>query len=375
MIEIRRAQMADKPAIFDFLSKAYQEKSRYKFPERWEWQFEKNPFRRGDELPIWVAVDEEGMIVGQICVMFEPFKIEGKCLEAGCWAVDIVVLPEYRDQKIGSRLFKAIFIENDIFIAILMSDTSRHLITKMGGSAITPVSVYTRLANFNAVSALEAIRNRLVSGKLQKVLLQLFSSLCMDRAISTLVNLGIRARDLHLDREISSDIQIGPIERFDHRLDEFWNSAEHLFHACVQRTSQYLNWKYLEQPFLDYKVFGASRNGNLCGYIILRCTRAPEADTGIIADLFVPFQDIKTLHSLLAFSIGYFKDHRVKYIEAASSAPTYKKAFEAMGFKKIKVVTPLFHNNTVADEYLSTLPLDGWFFGRGDHDWDQFPYA
>ena len=76
MITIRRATLEDKPAIFAFLEKAYGDKARYKYPERWEWQFEKNPYKPNDELPVFIAVTEDGQVVGQSAAMYEPLKIE-----------------------------------------------------------------------------------------------------------------------------------------------------------------------------------------------------------------------------------------------------------------------------------------------------------
>ena len=126
MVEIRQATLADKQAIFEFLSKAYGELAQYKFPERWEWQFENNPFRKDDELPIWIAVDEEGNVAGQIGAMIEPLKIGAEIYKLG-WGVDAMLLPEYRGQKIGSKLYKADFEGNDIYIGLRMTETARKI--------------------------------------------------------------------------------------------------------------------------------------------------------------------------------------------------------------------------------------------------------
>ena len=75
MIEIRQATLSDKERIFDFLANAYQEMSCYKYPERWEWEYQHNPFVKDQNLPIWIAVENGEKIVGQICVMVEPLKI------------------------------------------------------------------------------------------------------------------------------------------------------------------------------------------------------------------------------------------------------------------------------------------------------------
>ena len=374
MIEIRRATLTDKQAIFEFLSKAYRELAQYKFPERWEWQFEKNPFREDNELPIWIAVDEKGTIVGQICAMIEPLKIGTEIHRLG-WGVDAIVLPEYRDQKIGVKLYQADFDGNDIYIGMIMNEPARHLHMKVGGIPIDSVAVFNRVARFDTLSTFNAFRNRLTTKWPGKVLLWLLHLFGLDRLITILINANVWIRDLGLSRYGNTELEIKQIDEFDQAADQFWDSVSPQFHAIVIRNSKYLNWKYVQQPHMDYQLFTALRAGKMAGYVILRKTRAPESNSGIIADLFVPFEDKAVIYSLLVFAVQYFKQQKVKYIEAASSSDVYKNALLAMGFKKKKDVTPLFHSNIETPGIESALTPGSWFFGRSDHDWDQFPYG
>ena len=125
---------------------------------------------------------------------------------------------------------------------------------------------------------------------------------------------------------------------------------------------------------MDYQLFTASRCGEMCGYVILRKTRPPESNSGIIADLFVPFEDTATIYSLLAFAVRYFKNKKVKYIQAASSSDGYKNAFLAIGFKKQKDWTPILSSKIKTPAIESSLTSGSWFLGRSDSDSDQFPY-
>jgi GNAT superfamily N-acetyltransferase len=374
MIEIRRATIADKQAIYEFLPKAYKEYGQYKFPERWEWQFIKNPFRKGDELPIWIAVNENGEVVGQICTMFEPLKVG---LETYCmgWPLDLIVLPEYQGQKIGYKLLKANYDAIDILLALVMADSSRHIITKLGGIPMESVAVFDRVARFDRLSIFTAFRNRLLLNRQRKVLLQLFHFFWLDGFIATLINGFVWIRDLGLARFNNPDIEIKQIEKFDYTANQLWDSVSPQYFAIVERKSEFLNWKYIEQPHMNYKVFTATKGRNLCGYIIFRTTRKPESNTGVIADLFAPVDDEATVHSLLAFAVRYFKDQKVKYIEVASSCGAFKRAFLTLGFRKYKDQTPLFFSNNKTLTKESAHRPGGWFFGRSDHDWDQFPYG
>jgi hypothetical protein len=372
VIEVRRAALSDKQAIFEFLSKAYAGRAQYKFPERWEWQFEKNPFRQGDELPIWIAVDEKGTVVGQDCTMFEPLKI-GTEAHRLAWPVDSIVLPEYRNQKIGSRIFEAHFSDKAIFVALAMAETSRHFLTKRGGIPIDSVAVFDRVVRFDPLSILSALRNRLTTRWPAKVLLCLLHFFWLDRLAAVLMNMLIGIRNLGISRYGNADIEIRRIDEFDHTADELWDSVSPQFHAVVQRNSKYLNWKYVQQPHMNYQLFTASRHGKMCGYVILRTTRKPENNTGIIADLLVPPQDKATIYSLLSFAVRHLGIQHVECVEAASSVEVYKNALLALGFKQKGEKMPMLHSSVESPSVQLALAPGAWFLGRSDHDWDQYP--
>ena len=63
MLQVRKATLADKPAIFTFIKKAYQNRWQYKIPEWWEWEYVRDPFLEKDELPIWIATNEADQVV------------------------------------------------------------------------------------------------------------------------------------------------------------------------------------------------------------------------------------------------------------------------------------------------------------------------
>ncbi len=126
---------------------------------------------------------------------------------------------------------------------------------------------------------------------------------------------------------------------------------------------------------MSYQKFIALRDGKPIGYIVLRIAAPPESNSGIIADLFILPEDDIGIRSMLAFAVQYFKQHQVRYIQGASSVDVYQKGFTALGFKKVKALVPLFHDGkNLVSEDLPEMKT-GWFLGRSDHDWDQYPYG
>lgn len=375
MITIRQATLADKPHIFDFLEKAYDFQGRHKFPRRWEWEYKNNPFRNKDDLPVWLAVDEDKRIIGQICSMVEPLKVNQDVTIQLFWAVDLIVLPEYRNQKIGFLLSKALYEHNKNICALPMSKAFRHYLTEFSSKSINAVSVYQRLSWIDKESILEAVRSRTVNKKRVAYIPRLVKYLLLDRVLAGVINFYSCINNASLPQFNESEIEIKQVDKFDCSIDEFWAKVSPEYQVIIKRNSEFLNWKYVNQPFMDYKIFIAMKNSAISGYIILRHAAAPESNTGIIADIFTSPKDKTTINSLLKFAVEYFRHHKAKYIQAAHSNQSYKDAFIQFGFKQLRVVVPMF--NSLIESEREELLRDNqeWFFGRSDHDWDQFPYS
>lgn len=374
MIEIRQAQLSDKSAIFDFLSKAYEDLSPYKYPERWEWQFQCNPFVKDLNLPIWLAIDDSNKIVGQICSMVEPLKINNRKGTILNWAVDLIVLPEYRDQKIGFRLTKAIYDASENLMALPMSKAFRHYMEKLGSIQLESFGVYRRIALVKQESICSIIKNRFSDKGLWGKSIYNFSRvffLC--HVIAWAVNSFVSVRDFFYKTRMNTSIYIKESFVFDQKFNDFWEVVSNEFDVIVRRDSEFLKWKYSQQPFVDYKVFTALINSRISGYSILRTASSPESNTGIIADLLVSPGDTETIKALLFHAVNYFKIQKVRNISVASSNIAYQRAFREVGFKKHKEMHPLLHVDPQVQSQESMSIKDAWFLGRSDHDWDQFP--
>jgi hypothetical protein len=75
------------------------------------------------------------------------------------------------------------------------------------------------------------------------------------------------------------------VEHRGHCEDEFTQLAHAVgsrYGTCVERSSEYLNWRYLKHPLVHYEVLTARRGRDLVGYIVFSCT---EQDAKIV-DLF-----------------------------------------------------------------------------------------
>lgn len=374
-ITIRRATLEDKQAIFAFLNQAYGDKARYKYPERWEWQFENNPFRDPDALPLWIALNETGNIVGQIGSQIEPLKQGPNLKRRLFWGVDLVVLPEYRNQKIGNKLNQAMVSNTENIIALPMSGAYRHYLLELGATKVDAAQAFQKYLYLDATAIKSTLSNRLADSASFRLFLKALFGLRFDRLISKVANLFLKHqnapnRSLHFP-----NISIVEVKEFDSSTDRFWASVADEFEIIVERTSQFLNWKYVQQPFLQYRKFLAFRNGAVSGYIILRRSDSLEGDFGIIADLLSSPSDTESINALLEHTLSWFYQQKVKIVFAASSHPVFQRALTHFKFSKYKEVIPLFKNFDSSYELEQAYESGNWFFGRSDHDWDQYPYG
>ena len=373
-ITVRRAVPADKAEIFKFLLEAYGENGHHKFPERWEWQFERNPYKPDDQIPVFVAIDENGKIVGQSAAMYEPLKV-GAEYHTLAWALDAIVLPDYRGQNLGFETLRINCESSPLWMGMIMAPSSRHILEKLGCQAVDNVSSYRRVTRFDTASVNLGVRNRGLLGGFRNKFSQFLQRLGIDKFGSLLINAAVSVQDAFLGLTQDKRITIQEQHSFDDRFDRFREKVQLQYPIIIRRDSQFLKWKYLEQPDMRYRIFTAARDGEFRGYIILRCAFPPESNAGIIADILTDPRDKAGLRMLLFHAVRFFKSQNMKYIYCASSIPAYQRAFQSVGFRKKKTIVPLLHSQLNDNQNTLLFSKNCWFLGRSDHDWDQYPYA
>jgi len=60
------------------------------------------------------------------------------------------------------------------------------------------------------------------------------------------------------------------IGKFDERVDELLQAISKRFTFVVLKDHRFLNWRYVDRPDIDYKIFTFEKNTKLMGYVILK---------------------------------------------------------------------------------------------------------
>lgn len=76
-------------------------------------------------------------------------------------------------------------------------------------------------------------------------------------------------------------------EGFDASFDRFWDRVADKYEIIIKRDSAFLNWRFSGLDFRAYRLLTARVNGELVGYLVLRCTQIEGVRTGLIMDLLV----------------------------------------------------------------------------------------
>ncbi|MDY6934506.1 MAG: hypothetical protein SVZ03_09835 [Spirochaetota bacterium] len=379
---VRIARIKDKEEIFNFISKNWKERSPYQIPERWEWLFIKNPFIIKNyiklPLPIWIA-KKNNQIVGHTAAMIVPLKL-GKKIYTASWSINTLVLSEFRGESIGYNLQKANQESAQIFMSLGMSKANRSIKHKLGGIDGPPVFNYFLRQRWTIEKISNALLKRLNMfnkfGDLIFIYIKKFKIIIL---LHYILNLPLKIRLLYYKIKNytvlnKSGISISEIERFADLLDKDLIGLMKPYKFAVNRTSEYLNWKFVDQPHLEYRIFLATKGENVLGYTIIRVGQKPhENNNGIILELMADLKDNKTMYYLLNHVLSIFTDAKTESSIISTSISEIEKVIKRFGYKKRSETIPVIYISDDIEEKKLFQDKTSWLFSYGDHDLDQFP--
>jgi len=369
---MRRASVADKDAIWNFIKVAYGDSSKHML-ERWNWQYRENPYIKKEQnfLPMVLAVKDD-QIVAQNCETPVKLKV-GEEIYRATWGNDFIVLPDSRGQGVGLSLMQFHFKQTKLIMGLWLPFLTRSINEYLGAKTLDPVNAYwrpVRMHRFFVNSYLMLkTQNKPFSHRLVKILCRFFF---FDRLIPIILNIVWGLRDFVERRTKEKGLcDIQEVDYFDERIDDFWHSTSGQYEIIVKRDKEFLNWRYSLNHQITYRKFIATRDGETKGYLVLRKAEPEELNVGKIIDLYASRNDQQTIEDLIRHSIQFFGND-VEVIDCATSAEEYQRAFSKFGFFKVETQAPMYHckDASLADKLESR--KSECFFTKGDHDWDQF---
>jgi len=153
---------------------------------------------------------------------------------------------------------------------------------------------------------------------------------------------------------------------FDERFDDLWKKASTRFPIIGERTSSYLNWRYMRSPHVTYSVFALTKGEDtLVGYIVYHISE----NKANIADLLSIDCDA-TLDALISEFINHLRMTGIDSVTVCyAGAHTFMNKLMDHGFSirdregKIVVYSP---SDTPRHPFL--LNEENWYLMPGDND-------
>ena len=344
---IRKGNPEDKKKIIAFFkSNIWQSKDADKL---YYWKYEENP--AGFPL-IWLATGgTNDKIISSGIMMPCRIQIGGKQV-LGFQAVDAITHKASRRQGIFTALTKQQlqdFAEMKVPIVITFPlDKALSIVSKLGWCEIASIRRWAKPLKSKPY----------LSTKLGNNFICTYCANFIDMVLKVL------SKDQFYGQ--SSKYKIKEIKEFDERFDVLWNNVSRYFGAIVVRNSQYLNWKYVNNPNKNYKIFYIDKGDDLAGFIVF----SVERELAHIVDILTE-KDHEIINHLIGYTVRYLRTQNVTSISfEALEGNFYAGYFKRFGFRlrpdagSFAIYIPSSNN---PDQSL-LLNHRNWFITIGDRD-------
>ncbi len=134
-------------------------------------------------------------------------------------------------------------------------------------------------------------------------------------------------------------------ERFDKKINTFFDRISSQYAFILKRESRYMNWKYFDKRNGNYIVKTVEENKEIIGYIVLRINRyLKDYPIGYLIDFLVLKNRNDVIDHLLANALYYFDKYNVNIVNCLIvKGHPYEKILKKQGFidsrQKFNVIT------------------------------------
>ena len=314
---------------------------------RWDWQYRRNP-NNPDSAPLLWVVREGTSIIGHYATMPVRLSLSGKEISAA-WGTDAMVAPERQRRGLGEQLFRTWDRNVGASLGLGLSESSSHLLKKMGWPEVPPIPGLVKPLTRRAV--------RLPQLPLQ--VNRFFSFVTLP-----IVRIAARVRPLRADVE--------PIRRFDTTFTELWERLADRFALAVRRDAAYLNWKYSEPPHVRYCIAALTREGKPEGFAVYRHAQEPHGRVTWLVDFLADTHDEMGFKTLLRWVDAEARKAGSDKIRAFVSHAGFRRIMRHSGYFQMRRPLPLAVKINAVDvppDFYSD--IDDWHVTLGDSDQDR----
>jgi len=347
-IDIRKMQPGDEEGLSQLVEEVFNEN---KSIEYWRWKYFENPcgFHQTN---VAMEGDECVGIMGAV-----PIKvIINNTVFFANQGVDIVVSPKHRKNRTFFRLEKAatrLCLEyHSVFTyAFSVEDTYRLFTKLLRFQGVSPVFNMNKIINptpYIQRYLKFKIPSEILGGLFKNVIKRILSK-------SVAPPKGLRVFD---------------ITYFDQRFDDLWSHEAPKYGIAIVRDSEYLNWRYIENPS-PYKIIAVGSDESIEGFVVIKSADEIGLRRGRIVDFLIRDNRPAVMDTLFSTAIKHLIDEDVDVITCwLIGSEEIHAALKKKRFIKrktnhdlmIRTYSDKFSNEFLADE-------SRWYMTMGDSDY------
>ncbi|MDP3764329.1 MAG: GNAT family N-acetyltransferase [bacterium] len=237
-MEIRLLKKRDWPIIESFNKEQYRHGHILVNKEYYDWQFD-NIFNTSKENYTSLGLfNKDRELVGTVGLFLADCNFFGKSIKCN-WIANLIVKENLRSLGYGVLLLKEAEKGFDLLVDHNVNALAQPLFEKMGYK-VGNVKRYVCILNSGAMEVLTDQKN---------------------------LNFKVYENH-HASNPLSLKFKV--VTRCGKEFDSFWAEIKSKYPISIDRSSQYLNWRYADNPLVKYDILTISEGDKMMGFVVLR---------------------------------------------------------------------------------------------------------
>lgn len=311
-----------------------------------------NPWQKS--LPgIGVGIKHENKLIAFRAMFAQPWWINGtKTIVT--FGANTAVDSSYRGKGLGTQMINT----SKTFTPISGSTTAGHIFQKA-----------CRKLDFNEIggSGNNFFRLRAsFQGAFQKRLGKTLGS-----ALGKVFDYGIKFHEIN--NQPKESFSLSDVSRCGDEFDHFWENSKWGYVSCLERSSDYLNWRLFDFPTCPLHLTSLrDSSGALRGYGIWHVNKFSEYITmAVLRDIFYPINEEATVSALLYLLIEKWRNSGISWISLEVASPQLTALFYALGYEHIPSRGNRYQ--IFSEPTIDHGILEGWYRSGLDGDYFDLP--
>jgi GNAT superfamily N-acetyltransferase len=304
------------PALFTFLGKVFSAEATERRRAVMTWLYDEMPGR--DRFPVRYVIMDGEKIAGSMGHLPADFIVKGQRVPVR-FTHDLLVDPAYRGLGLAKRIVENALVAGEFIPGGLWMTNPCYKIHLAGGfDDMKPLVTQTLVLDPDTFTARKDLGG--IKGGVSRVALRMVR----ERALK-------RARAETTGERTASRVRA--IDTFDPALDGVWRGMLDSYGITRMRDAEYLNWRYVRHPNLDYHILLAERDGVAVGYIAWRLPPPSDPERrAVITDFLVRNGDADAFRLLVSQVIVEASGAGVEVLSLLTTQPWAVKVLRALGF-------------------------------------------